>query len=237
MDNWRKETGIFPFVPDDADIGGLGELRTLNPKDKFDRQVGFSAADRPFWSAVCERGAEQLISCYRYDDNAFTRDAFMEMCRHCPHSTFIETRFDTIRSSGLILPVEQSSITEPYFILKRYKNNVCDPAVAHAYVYFISDGEYVKIGAANNPVNRLSDLQVANSRKLELLCVIPVKDRESCIDLESRLHGVYRIRKVRGEWYDILKLIDLDSFKSVFPANVFNQDDDFEDSDEFMEVS
>ena len=69
------------------------------------------------------------------------------------------------------------------------------------FVYFITDGRYVKIGVSNNPEQRLHTLQTANASKLSLLKVVPSDNPYS---LEAALHEHYADKHVNQEWYDIL---------------------------------
>jgi hypothetical protein len=65
-------------------------------------------------------------------------------------------------------------------------------------IYFITDGEYVKIGFTdqNDITNRLNALQIGNARKLRLLGCI-----EGGRETESVLHNVFQGFRVRGEWF------------------------------------
>ena len=63
-------------------------------------------------------------------------------------------------------------------------------------VYFIRDGSFVKIGAALDARQRLTDLQVGNPRLLTLLFVLDGGFRE-----ERRLQEAFRSYHERGEWY------------------------------------
>lgn len=62
-------------------------------------------------------------------------------------------------------------------------------------IYFISDGEFVKVGKATNSRRRMADHQVANARKLKLLAEI-----EGSFDLERRIHKILPNR-ANGEWF------------------------------------
>lgn len=81
------------------------------------------------------------------------------------------------------------------------------------FVYFISDGEYVKIGKSTKPNTRLSNLQVGNPRKLSILYCLEVDDsteKELCQDPEKFFQEMFVDFKVSGEWYrldDVLKFI------------------------------
>lgn len=75
-------------------------------------------------------------------------------------------------------------------------------------VYFITDGEYVKIGKADNPFQRLKDLQVSNVKILKIICLIPGGS-----EMEQRLHRYFSDCKIRGEWFTtndfMLEFIDM----------------------------
>lgn len=79
-------------------------------------------------------------------------------------------------------------------------------------IYFISDGEYTKIGYTKEEsiglyMNRLKQLQTANPKKLEIVGLIMKKDSS----FEKRLHKGFSKYHVRGEWFD-LSQYDLDGF-------------------------
>lgn len=65
-------------------------------------------------------------------------------------------------------------------------------------VYFIADGEFVKIGAAVDARKRMADLQVANPRPLKLLFVLDGGYAE-----EDRLHVRFSDYHERGDWFRI----------------------------------
>lgn len=63
-------------------------------------------------------------------------------------------------------------------------------------VYFITDGELIKIGYSGAPEVRLSDLQTHSGRELEILKTIP-----GTYEDERRLHTQFSHLRVRGEWF------------------------------------
>ena len=63
-------------------------------------------------------------------------------------------------------------------------------------VYFIRQGEFIKIGFTESPLNRLSQLQTANPNNLEVLLIID-GDRE----LEVKYHELFKEHIYRGEWF------------------------------------
>jgi len=71
-------------------------------------------------------------------------------------------------------------------------------------VYFISDGQYVKIGLAKDSYQRLKQLQVANPKDLKLIGVC-----YGTIRFEKELHRRFESSHVRGEWFEITgELVD-----------------------------
>jgi DNA-binding XRE family transcriptional regulator len=63
-------------------------------------------------------------------------------------------------------------------------------------VYFIRQGEFIKIGFTESPLKRLSQLQTANPTNLEVLLII---DGER--DLEAKYHELFKDHAHRGEWF------------------------------------
>lgn len=75
---------------------------------------------------------------------------------------------------------------------------------APAYVYLIqAESGPVKIGIANDPSRRLSDLQTANYELLTLMYRIECNSPEQALMVERALHERYSDQCIRGEWFDI----------------------------------
>lgn len=70
-------------------------------------------------------------------------------------------------------------------------------------VYFISDGDYIKIGKANNPEKRLVQLQTGNPKTLKLLNVIECKTEKEAFELEAFLHTILQSTHQTGEWFHL----------------------------------
>lgn len=70
------------------------------------------------------------------------------------------------------------------------------------YVYAIQARGFVKIGKANNPVQRMADLQVGNPVDLVMRMKIPCKSEKSAEHLERVLHSMFRRFEIRGEWFE-----------------------------------
>lgn len=66
-------------------------------------------------------------------------------------------------------------------------------------IYYISDGEYVKIGYTADTRTlrtRLSTLQIGNARPLVLMMLMP-----GSIEAEGNIHNIHADQRVRGEWF------------------------------------
>ena len=73
------------------------------------------------------------------------------------------------------------------------------------YVYFITDGIYIKIGVADCIGQRLLQLQTGNGRRLILLMRIPFLSRSAALDAEKAFHSEFDNCRLIGEWFDIAK--------------------------------
>jgi hypothetical protein len=69
------------------------------------------------------------------------------------------------------------------------------------FIYFISNGSSVKVGFSKQPERRLSDLQTAHNKKLELLETIKAEHK-----IEKMFHTKNKHIALSGEWYPIEKL-------------------------------
>ena len=69
------------------------------------------------------------------------------------------------------------------------------------YVYFIRAGEFIKIGRANDPYERMYQLQTGNPIKLELLEIRGYPDRQSALEAEKTLHDYFEGVRTEGEWF------------------------------------
>ncbi|WP_050577733.1 GIY-YIG nuclease family protein [Sinorhizobium meliloti] len=65
-----------------------------------------------------------------------------------------------------------------------------------SFVYFITDGDAIKIGKANNPKSRLSGLQTSHHKPLRILALMPGGEAS-----ERALHGKFHRYRIRGEWF------------------------------------
>lgn len=63
-------------------------------------------------------------------------------------------------------------------------------------IYFIADGEAIKIGHAMDLKRRLQELQTSHYRDLKIICDLPGTEVD-----ESYFHLRFRHLRIRGEWF------------------------------------
>jgi len=80
--------------------------------------------------------------------------------------------------------------------------NISTETVPPGTVYFIFDGEAVKIGYSTKALKRLKSLQTSHSRMLKIIGTMP-----GSIRLEKQLHKKFRRLRVRNEWFRYTKEI------------------------------
>tara|TARA_Y100000815_G_scaffold198571_2_gene182079 strand:+ start:861 stop:1361 length:501 start_codon:yes stop_codon:yes gene_type:complete len=68
------------------------------------------------------------------------------------------------------------------------------------HLYFIKCGDYIKIGRANNPTVRLSQIRAANPYETELLFIL-----EDEGDTEKDWHKLFAEKHHTGEWFKLTK--------------------------------
>lgn len=73
-----------------------------------------------------------------------------------------------------------------------------DETLPKSNIYFVYDGESVKIGKADDPQKRVSGLQTGSSKSLKLLYTMKGDER-----LESFLHELFEPYRKVGEWFSV----------------------------------
>lgn len=86
-------------------------------------------------------------------------------------------------------------------------------------IYFIRNGNYIKIGVSVDPWKRLASLQTGNPEPLELLAIMPGSN-----DLEIGLHRAFGQFMKQGEWFQINDrlLTFIKIIKDTFPDSQRN---------------
>ena len=127
-----------------------------------------------------------------------------------------KTDTEEVKQEWFITPKELDE-----FLIRR---GVRSPArYISGWIYFITDGSFIKIGKATNVLARLNSIQSGTPNKLTLLFTIPVDgfdsnypDADMLSVAELGLHELFcRFRRC-GEWFDILHIIDIKAFKDYF---------------------
>ena len=98
------------------------------------------------------------------------------------------------------------SIFDPTYIDACLDEFYLDPKKnqAPAFVYFVSDSEFIKIGVADNLKRRLKEIQMGNPRRCEIVAAFPCKSKSAAHQAEGLLHSIYRDYRMNGEWFNIL---------------------------------
>lgn len=166
---------------------------------------------------VCKFGPEQLICCYGElceMDDGYSKHDFMFMCNECPYFLGMGNPFNW-----------EHDISLPYFIDDMYSKLVdIDKKGTHYFVYLVSDGKYIKIGMTGNIKTRMIELQVGNPSKLELISLIPAKNKTAAHKLEGSLHNIYSRFSKFGEWFDLLGFLDVEKFNKHWAPDKYCDD-------------
>lgn len=99
----------------------------------------------------------------------------------------------------------------PEDVLINKQKEVVEKFARNNVVYFISDGDSVKIGQAKNVFNRLSELQTGNPRRLIIVAVYKSCKRDINDD-EKMFHEWFKDKNIRGEWFF---LTDSDLYEGI----------------------
>ena len=89
------------------------------------------------------------------------------------------------------------------------------------FVYFLFDGEFVKIGIADEIIKRISEIQTSNARKISLLAYKAFETRAWALYAEKELHSFFDLFRLNGEWFDIA---DDERFEWIVRSKCFKSD-------------
>lgn len=70
-------------------------------------------------------------------------------------------------------------------------------------VYFITDGNYIKIGVAASIPSRVKQLQTGNPNRLSVLYLIDAKTQIEALRIEQKYHKFFEKKRKLGEWFDL----------------------------------
>ena len=82
-------------------------------------------------------------------------------------------------------------------------------------VYFITDGNYIKIGMAASIPTRVKQLQTGNPNRLSVLYLIDAKTQHEAGKIERKYHELFKHKQKLGEWFDITEKDLLNSEKEL----------------------
>ena len=182
----------------------------INAYRKKQKNCGLNFKEQSDFGGICTLGAQQIIDCYHSGDEELSKSDLIHLCAACPYALYIGEYADDA--------LYHWHPGHPYFLdelAKRY-NIEFEWDEPKCFVYFVTDGKFVKIGVADNTTKRLFALQTGNVFPLSIICEIPLKNKSDAHRLEKLLHDVYRRFHIRGEWYNILDFLNIESFKKIF---------------------
>ena len=206
------------MIPEDSIRGHLPTK--IDVVDKKKRGVGLNPRELSDFYGICKFGANQLVDCYGeklYGDKYLNAYDFAFMCRNCPHcSAMYAMRCKDIGHVPLYDRFRAESCFDGFVIRGCLKEHI-DWDAPKCFVYFMDDGEFIKIGKAKSISARKRTLQTSNARNLSVAYVIPCKSEEAAFYVESFLHKTYRRYQMNGEWFDIKEKIDHITFSIFTP--------------------
>lgn len=84
-------------------------------------------------------------------------------------------------------------------------------------IYFINrlGTSLFKIGITNNLHRRLRQIQTGNDYPLVLPCYIEFNERDAARKQEKRIHDLYKLKRLQGEWFN-LDDTDLDDLSKKY---------------------
>lgn len=190
-------------------------LETVDLTSKYKRGKGFNWKEKGTFSGICGLGDASLIECYgRYSEGR--EMSAHDICVVCSKCRYYNQAKNDLIGRGLFDP-NRHSIARTDFLEDRFEESI-DHINPKAYVYFITDGQYIKIGKATDIKSRLDSMQTGNAKKLTLMYAVPLKSDRAATEVEGYLHLVYRFYRVRGEWFNIKWLIETEDWKRTFDA-------------------
>lgn len=185
----------------------INQLGWINPYEKLQMGSRFNRRESLDFCDICFLGTEQILKCYGHVHREISNLDLMYLCGSCKYSCHHGFSADYL--------ARISRAQHPYFI-----NDIAEIVDSHedagCFVYFITDGEFVKIGIAEDVQKRLAGIQTGNPRKVSVLFSIPVKSVKAARVLERQLHNAYSEFAKCGEWFDILNFIDVKEFQEYF---------------------
>lgn len=97
----------------------------------------------------------------------------------------------------------KSEIVEHKPLIEKSENNF-KPSIEACHVYLMHDttNDYYKIGISIKPEYREKTLQ-SDKPTIELICSKEYPDRGIAKSIENALHNNYKVKHIRGEWFEL----------------------------------
>ena len=92
------------------------------------------------------------------------------------------------------------------------KNTFYKECEKRIWCYFVTDGQFVKIGVSEGINRRMVEIQTGNPREISLIGLFELKTFHQALAAEHDLHKHFDKYHLRGEWFDILGNQDFTEF-------------------------
>lgn len=102
--------------------------------------------------------------------------------------------------SHIKIPSEIIKFLKPIRRIKTDNDRIKNNEIKFGYLYFITDGQYIKIGVSNDVDKRLKTLKTGSSQDIRLLGKYYLPNPYS---VEALLHQLLKNYRINGEWFDI----------------------------------
>lgn len=112
--------------------------------------------------------------------------------------------------------------------IKRFDKFCCEHGIYAEYateqsgkdykVYFVTDGDCIKIGMAHHVMNRLRALRTTTYRDLKVLFVIHCEGKHDALNAEKFLHNLFKEQRVAREWFDIKTILKREMWEEQFDS-------------------
>jgi hypothetical protein len=132
---------------------------------------------------------------YDYDGNLIMEKIIKKKFYEITYSGFVDGMFKEDFTN-----YNQLQSIEKHIISDIFSNNIKMPEFS--FIYLVKNNTSVKIGLANNPFARFSQLQTSTNVKLELLHFFQV-NKKDVRQLEKQLHKFYDDKRLVGEWFNL----------------------------------
>lgn len=183
-------------------MGLFGSTMNIDFAYKLKNKKWFRPVDESEINSICSKGAEHALEClgnFMPEGEHLDNLGMMNICCNtmcCDHCQY-----------EFVVRQKQIAIQEIRWAFESLKfvEQICtvEKEDAKSFVYFISDGENVKIGKAVSPYSRMKEMQVGNSKVLRIVKLFGFKTQRDSSIAEKHLHKSLSKYRLHGEWFNI----------------------------------